>query len=164
MAKEKEYVVGTVSKWDGGLLSLIGTFLLMFLVIGIMAGIGVAIAFAIGAFAEGAAPAMLAIGIAAIVLFAWLGFCWSMIIFIKWDTKHTVISGQRMQFKVGTLNLFFNMIKWTVLTVITVGIYGLWLPVKIRKWQVKNTVSHPEEDEYGYGAPEINYYEYDDEE
>lgn len=154
------------SKFDGGAFALIGTWLLMFLIICIMGGMGAGIAYAIGAFEADATPLTFGIGIAVTAVLAWIGFCWGMIVVIKFDTKHTVISGQRLKFKVGTLNLILNCIKWLLLSVITLGIYLLWLPVKIKQWQVKNTVidysKDDDNEEYGYGQPEINFYEYDE--
>ena len=153
--KEKALVVGE-SRWDGRLLTLIGTYIKMVLAMAVMAGIGFAIFTAVGEV----------VGIVALSVFAFLGLCWAEVIFIKWDTKNMVVSGQRMQFKANTLNLFFNIIKWMFLSVITLGIYALWLPIKVRKWQVKNTVCFPEEveKEVDENEPVINYYEYDDEE
>ncbi len=162
MAKKKELVAGAQSKWDGRLLTLIGTYLLMVLVLAIFVGAGVGIAVAIGAFAENAETLMLVLGIVAIAVLGLIGWCWALVIFIKWDTKHMVVSGQRLRFTASTINLFFNILKWTFLSVITAGIYALWLPIKVRKWQVKHMVSSPEEDDYGYAQPEVNYY-YDEE-
>ena len=48
-----------------------------------------------------------------------------------------------------------------LLTIITLGIYGLWLPIKVKKWQIAHTTSSPEVDEAGFAAPEVTYY-YDD--
>ena len=161
--KSKKTEVVAESKWDGRLLTYIGVGLLQLLVIAIMAGVGAAIAYALGAFAAEADPTMQIVGYIAIGVCAMVGFCWACIIYAKWDMKHTVISGQRMKFTANTMNLVFNIIKWTVLTVITLGIYGLWMPIKVRKWQVANTVSEPEENAYGVGAPQITYYTVDDE-
>ncbi len=151
------------SKWDGRLLTYIGIGLLELLVIAIMAGIGVAIAYAMGAFNENPDQMMQILGFVVIGVCAMVGFCWACIIYVKWDSKHTVISGQRLKFTANTFNLVCNIIKWTFLTVITVGIYGLWMPIKVRKWQIAHTVSEPEENAYGVGAPQITYYTVDDE-
>ena len=37
------------------------------------------------------------------------------------------------------IQLFGNWIKWLLLTVITLGIYGFWLNIKIKKWITKHT-------------------------
>lgn len=35
--------------------------------------------------------------------------------------------------------LFGNWIKWFLLTLITVGIYGFWLDIKLEKWIVSHS-------------------------
>ena len=164
MAK-KELVVGRASKFDGGLLALWGTRILQCIVFGVFAVVGAFIAtrkfdLSIGIIANLKKLSTLAFLFIGFVIAAF-GFCWACIIGIKWEAKHTVVSGQRMKFKAGSINLFFTCVKWTILTAITLGIYGLWMPIKIRKWVTKHVVSYVEEDEYGYAAPEITYYEYD---
>lgn len=165
--KNKELVVNAESKFDGRLLTLWGKCLLQVLVLAIMTVIGAVIA-CVNVVGNGTPwaedlqnPVTILLVLVGGIVIA-LGFCWACIIGIKWEAKHTVISGQRLKFNAGSLNLFFNCIKWTLLTIITLGIYALWMPIKVRKWQVKHTVSYAEEDEYGYSAPQITYYEYED--
>ncbi len=161
MAKKEQFAAGAQSTWDGKLASLIGTELLMLLVIVLFAGAGVGIAFALGMFEAEVELLMLVVSIAAIALLTLIGACWASIIYLKWYTRHTVVSGQRMQFTANTWNLFWNVIKWLFFFVITIGIYGLWLPIKASKWRFEHTVSYPEQADYGYAQPETNYY-YDD--
>ena len=165
--KNNELEVVAESKFDGRLLPLFGTNLLQVLVIVIMAAIGAAIAVALGSvsivdnsikFATNMSNVKVILGYVAVGVFTFIGICWANIIFIKWDTKHVVISGQRLQFKAGALNLFFNIIKWIILSVITLGIYTLWLYIKIRKWMVKHTVSSAEESEDDACNPQVSYY------
>jgi uncharacterized membrane protein YjgN (DUF898 family) len=56
-----------------------------------------------------------------------------------WETKHTVINGERLTFDGTAAGLFGNWIKWFLLTLITVGIYGLWLEIKLKKWIVSHS-------------------------
>ena len=35
--------------------------------------------------------------------------------------------------------LFGNYIKWFLLTIITLGIYSLWLSIKMKQWVTKHT-------------------------
>lgn len=35
--------------------------------------------------------------------------------------------------------LFGNYIKWFLLTIITFGIYGFWLDIKMKQWITKHT-------------------------
>jgi uncharacterized membrane protein YjgN (DUF898 family) len=57
----------------------------------------------------------------------------------NWEVKHTVINGKRLQFDGTALQLFGNWIKWFLLTIITIGIYGFWLPIKLKKWKTMHT-------------------------
>ena len=58
---------------------------------------------------------------------------------IRWITKHTIINRKKLTFKGSALNLFAHYLLWTFLTIITFGIYGLWLGINYMKWQTKNT-------------------------
>ena len=53
--------------------------------------------------------------------------------------KHTVIDGSRLVFDGTGSQLFGNYIKWFLLTIITFGIYGFWLSIKMKQWVVKHT-------------------------
>ena len=44
------------------------------------------------------------------------------------------------------MQLFGNYIKWFLLTIITLGIYGFWLNIKMKAWVVSHT--HIEMDDY----------------
>ena len=86
-----------------------------------------------------------------------LGLAAAEIRFIKWDTKHTVISGNSIKFNGNAFQLLGNCIKWTFLTIITVGIFALWLPIKVRKWKVKHMELQPV---YGYDYGQVHFYNY----
>ena len=70
-----------------------------------------------------------------------LGICllWAYTMVYGWETKHTVINGERLTFDGTAAGLFGNWIKWFLLTLITVGIYGLWLEIKLKKWIVSHS-------------------------
>ena len=57
----------------------------------------------------------------------------------NWKVKHTVIEGKRLCFDGSATQLFGNWIKWLLLTVITLGIYGLWVRIKMTQWVTKHT-------------------------
>ena len=135
------------SKWDGTLLSMIGVELGAIMLAILMMAVGVAIMFVMGGFEENADPAIFVIGILVILLFYTIGLSWASIILVRWDTSHTVISGQRLQFKGTPVGFFFNILKWLFLTMITFGIYGIWMYIKVRQWQIKNVVSYPDGEE-----------------
>ena len=69
------------------------------------------------------------------------GICypWSVTMIYGWKINHTVIDGRRMHFTGSAVGLFGNWIKWWFLTLITFGIYGFWVFIKLEKWKVSNT-------------------------
>lgn len=77
----------------------------------------------------------------ALVTICTIGICypWSFTMIYRWETKHTVINGKRLQFDGTALQLFGNWIKWFLLTIVTIGIYGFWLPIKLKKWKTLHT-------------------------
>ncbi|MEG1647065.1 MAG: DUF898 family protein, partial [Clostridia bacterium] len=56
--------------------------------------------------------------------------CWHQ----RWETSHTYIEGSKLTFEGKGIKLFGNYIKWFLLTLITLGIYGFWLTVNVLKW------------------------------
>ncbi len=142
-----------VSQFDGKLRGRIGKGILQLLVIGIMGGIGYVAMTALGGFEN-------VVGIVVLAVCALIGLCWARIIKLKWKAKHTIISNYRMKFKASALGLFFNVLKWILLTVITVGIYALWLPIKVKKWRAKHTVAEAIQPEVTYNEPQVTFYTY----
>ena len=69
------------------------------------------------------------------------GLClpWAICIKESWIAKHTIIDGQRLTFDGTGGQLFGNYIKWFLLTIITLGIYGFWLDIKMKQWVTKHT-------------------------
>ena len=57
----------------------------------------------------------------------------------RWIASHTTIDGQRLYFDGTGAQLFGNYIKWFLLTIITLGIYGFWLDLKMKCWIVRHT-------------------------
>lgn len=58
---------------------------------------------------------------------------------VNWEVKHMVIEGKRLAFDGSAVQLFGNWIKWLLLTIITLGIYGFWVTIKMKKWVTKHT-------------------------
>ena len=161
MAKAKKLKKSQVnnSVFTGRLLNLIGTWIVMFLIVGIMVGAAVALVVVVGGVgAEGTTMGVMQFALIAVGAFlVLLGLAAAEIRFIKWDTKHTVISGNSIKFNGNAFQLLGNCIKWTFLTIITVGIYGLWLPIKVRQWKVKHMELQPV---YGYDYGQVHFYNY----
>lgn len=161
MAKAKKLKKAQVnnSVFTGRMLNLIGMWILQFLIIAIMAVIGVALVMVVGGVGqEGTEIGALQIALIAVAAFlVLLGLAWAEIRFIKWDTKHTIISGNSIKFNGNAFQLLGNCFKWTFLSIITVGIYALWLPIKVRKWRVKHMELQPV---YGYDYGQVHFYNY----
>lgn len=66
---------------------------------------------------------------------------WIIVFYIKWQTKHTVINGKKLAFNGTGAQLFGSYIKWWLLSIVTLGIYGFFFtPVRKMQWIVKHTV------------------------
>lgn len=76
-----------------------------------------------------------------IVTVCTLGIClpWAVCMIYGWEVKHTVINGHRLRFTGTAWGLFKHWILWWILTVITLGLFGLWVPIKIKKWITSNS-------------------------
>ena len=64
---------------------------------------------------------------------------WAICMKERWLARHTFIDGKQLVFDGTGAQLFGNYIKWFLLTVITLGIYGFWLDIKIKQWVTKHT-------------------------
>ncbi len=159
MAKKNKVAKVNNSVFTGRLLTLIGTWILMILIIAIMAGVGVALVMFVGGVGqEGTEIGGLQIALIVVAAFlVLLGLAWAAIRFMKWETKNTIISGNRVKFNANALQLLGNCFKWTFLTIITVGIYAFWLPIKVRKWKVSHMELQPV---YGYDYGQVHFYNY----
>lgn len=71
-----------------------------------------------------------------------LGICYPLAVcFVySWEIDHTIIEGRRLKFTGKAIGLWGNWIKWTLLSLITLGIYAFWVPIKIRKWKASHTI------------------------
>lgn len=71
---------------------------------------------------------------------------WGKCMLLKFEMEHTVLNGKRLKFIGNGGNLFVEQFKWFFLTIITLGIYGLWVPIKRTKWIAAHI--HFEDEEY----------------
>ena len=67
------------------------------------------------------------------------GAPWAMCMKERWIAKNTYIEGRQLAFDGTGAQLFGSYIKWFLLTLITFGIYGFWLEIKMKQWLVKHT-------------------------
>ena len=69
-----------------------------------------------------------------------LAATWAICIKYRWIPKNTLIEGRRLKYVGSGTSLFLHYIKWFILTIITFGIYGFWLYIKMLEWRTENTV------------------------
>ena len=75
-----------------------------------------------------------------------IGYAWGECLYLKYKLGHTVLNEKRLKFEGDGSQLFVENFKWAFLTLITFGIYGLWVPVKRINWVVSNI--HFEDEEF----------------
>ena len=68
-----------------------------------------------------------------------LGTPWAICMKERWMARHTIIDGKQLTFDGTGSQLFGNYIKWFLLTILTLGIYGFWLDIKMKQWITKHT-------------------------
>lgn len=71
-----------------------------------------------------------------------VGFAWSNIIKLRWERKHTVVDSRRLVFEGTVGNFFLKYLLWGILTVITFGIYALFVPVRVMRLETEYTIDH----------------------
>ena len=77
----------------------------------------------------------------ALVTIVTLGICYpfSLVLNEKWRAKHSYIEGRQLVFTGTGVGLFGLWIKWFLLIVITLGIYGIWVAPRVAKWKWEHT-------------------------
>ena len=70
-----------------------------------------------------------------------LGFAmpWIICMFTRWRIDNTEIDGRATYFDGSGWGLFFRYCWWFFLMIITLGVYGFWIPLKKEKWFTKHT-------------------------
>lgn len=68
-------------------------------------------------------------------------------IFVTWKNRYIqnrlVIDGRRMEFDGNGIQLLGKYVLWTLLKFITLGIYGLFVHIRMKKWVSKHTHMKP---------------------
>jgi uncharacterized membrane protein YjgN (DUF898 family) len=77
----------------------------------------------------------------ALVTICTLGICYpfAMVLRERWRAKHSYIDGFQLVFTGSATGLFGNWLKWLFLSVITCGIYLLWVGPRISRWKWEHT-------------------------
>lgn len=63
---------------------------------------------------------------------------WAQCMLYGYEYNHTVYNGKRLKFEGKGGELFVNYFKWFFLTIVTLGIYAFFIPVKKQKWLTEN--------------------------
>ena len=58
---------------------------------------------------------------------------------IGWDRRHTVYNGRRLAFNGTGIQLFGKWIVWFLLTIVTCGLYGFVMGLKLEQWILSHT-------------------------
>lgn len=64
---------------------------------------------------------------------------WVYAAFHRWLARNTYIEGRQLCFDGTGGELFWKYLLWLVLTIVTFGIYGFWLYIKVTAWRVAHT-------------------------
>ena len=73
------------------------------------------------------------------ILSLFIALPWAVCMKQRWLAQNTIIDGKQLNFVGDGGALFGKYIVWLILTVVTFGIYGFWLRIKMRRWIVNNT-------------------------
>lgn len=69
-----------------------------------------------------------------------IGTAWAVTMVQRWETGHTHVGGDTLEFNGTGLQLLGKSLLMGLLTIITFGIYTLFIPVSYMKWLIKHTV------------------------
>lgn len=74
-----------------------------------------------------------------------LGICYpfALVLGQRWRAKHSYIDGQRLAFTGSAWGLFGNWLKWLLLCIVTLGIYGFWVGPRLARWKWEHTDFDP---------------------
>ena len=68
-----------------------------------------------------------------------LAYPWAMCMIQKWDSKHQVINGRRLEFSGTGLGFLGEYIIIALLSLVTCGIYSSWGTVRMNKYIIRHT-------------------------
>lgn len=57
----------------------------------------------------------------------------------RWKLEHEVLDGYKLIFDGRAGQLFGQWFKWVFLSIITIGIYSFWVPIKKQQWITSHT-------------------------
>ena len=65
-------------------------------------------------------------------------FPFALVLLQRWQAKHTHFNGRQLAFTGSAVGLFGRWLLWLLLSVVTLGIYLLWVIPRLTKWQVEH--------------------------
>lgn len=68
-----------------------------------------------------------------------LAYPYALVLVQRWKAKHTYVEGRQLKFTGTGMGLFGNWVKWFLLCLITLGIYGFWVQPRLTQWVVEHT-------------------------
>lgn len=74
---------------------------------------------------------------------------WADKLILEYKINHTIYNGKRLRFEGKGSSLFVQRFKWFFLSIITLGIYSFWIPIKMEKWTISNV--HFEDEDFKNG-------------
>ena len=66
----------------------------------------------------------------------------------RWVARHTYIEGRQLHFVGKSFDLWLFLLKWTLFSVLTLGLYSFVVPIRFQQWRIKNTYVYGYWDEY----------------
>ena len=64
---------------------------------------------------------------------------WVICYAVGWERRHSVYSGRRLVFNGTGMQLFGKWIIWLLLTIVTCGLYGFVMGLKLEQWILSHT-------------------------
>lgn len=64
---------------------------------------------------------------------------WSICYRYRYIASHTIIDGNQLHFDGTATQLWGQWFKWLFFIIITVGIYGFWVGLRLEQWRVSHT-------------------------
>ena len=64
---------------------------------------------------------------------------WAICYRYRYLASHTIIDGNRLHFDGTAAQLWGQWFKWLFFIIITAGIYGFWVSLRLEQWRVSHT-------------------------
>ncbi len=81
---------------------------------------------------------LIVVGILALIVMLLL-MSWMYTVLLRWMSHHTIVNDHRLVFVGRVGELMKKIVIYWLLTVVTLGIFSIWVPVKLLRWKAANT-------------------------